>query len=145
MQGKRSILLTFIKLPIVINICVFLCFVFLFLVTVLLYVSCSVFNLKVQQFQFSVSWSSIFPNGTGQADPDALNYYNNIINQLLGAQVQPVVVLYQSDLPQAFVDKGGWLNPDIAGWFEKYANFCFSTFGSRVSLSANILKINEPV
>ena len=101
--------------------------------TVLLSISCYVFNLKVQQFRFSISWSRIFPNGTEQADPDGINYYNNIINQLLGAQVQPVAVLYQTDLPQAFVDKGGWLNPDIAGWFEKYADFCFSTYGSRVS------------
>lgn len=29
-------------------------------------------------------------------------------------------------------DKGGWLNPDVADWFEYYAEVCFRELGDQV-------------
>ena len=74
-------------------------------------------DMGVQAFRFSVSWSRIMPDGT----PDNINqlgvdFYNNLIDDLIAAGITPFLTLYHWDLPQALEgdqDELGWLVPDI--------------------------------
>lgn len=70
-----------------------------------------------------------------------IDYYNKIIDDLLRNGVTPIVAIYHFDLPQALEDQGGWLSEGIVEAFDKYAQFCFRTFGDRVK---QWLTINEP-
>lgn len=90
-------------------------------------------GLRVNTYQFSISWARIFPSGHqgSQSEKGAL-YYDKLINALVESGIQPVVTLYHWDLPQALQDDGGWTNASIVEAFRDYADFCFSRFGDRV-------------
>ena len=56
----------------------------------------------------SISWSRVFPEGTGQPNPKGLDYYNRVVDELLKNNITPYVTLFHWDLPQAL--PGGWQN-----------------------------------
>uniref|UniRef100_A0A3Q3KSA4 Lactase n=1 Tax=Monopterus albus TaxID=43700 RepID=A0A3Q3KSA4_MONAL len=90
-------------------------------------------GLHVNTYQFSISWARVFPSGLrGTQSEEGALYYDKLINALIDSGIQPVVTLYNWDLPQALQDFGGWTHTSIVEAFKDYADFCFSRFGDRV-------------
>ncbi|HEY3217028.1 MAG TPA: GH1 family beta-glucosidase [Candidatus Eisenbacteria bacterium] len=98
-------------------------------------------ELGLGAYRFSLSWSRILPEGRGQPNPKGLDFYARLVDRLLERGIEPAVTLHHWDLPAALDDRGGWLNPDIEGWFADYAAVAFRALGDRVRLWATI---NEP-
>ncbi|KAH7676639.1 Beta-glucosidase protein [Dioscorea alata] len=97
----------------------------------------------LEVYKFSISWSRLIPNGRGDVNRKGLNYYNNLINELIGKGIQPHVMLYHQDLPQALEDEyHGWLSPRIVDDFTAYADVCFREFGDRVTYWTTIAELN---
>lgn len=94
-------------------------------------------EMGATHYRFSISWTRILPLGVGEENPEGIQYYKNLIAALKARDITPTVTLYHWDLPQAIEDQGGWLNPDIAKWFEEYARICFREFGDEVKLKSN--------
>uniref|UniRef100_A0A8C6ZXS2 Klotho beta n=1 Tax=Nothoprocta perdicaria TaxID=30464 RepID=A0A8C6ZXS2_NOTPE len=90
--------------------------------------------LGVTFYQFSISWSRLFPTGVvATPNEKGLQYYNSLIDSLVYRNIDPVVTLYHWDLPWTLQEKyGGWKNESIIDIFNDYATFCFQTFGDRV-------------
>jgi beta-glucosidase len=99
-------------------------------------------DLGLTAYRFSIAWSRIFPTGRGRRpNPKGLAFYERLVDALLASNIQPAVTLYHWDLPAALDDRGGWLNPDIAGWFGEYTAAVVRTLDDRVPMWATL---NEP-
>ncbi len=103
--------------------------------------SCSCGSSAVSAFRFSVSWSRVLPEGAGRVNARGLDFYERLVDSLLAQRIEPVVTLFHWDLPAALEDRGGWLNPDIAGWFAEYAEVLFRALDGRVKFWTTL---NEP-
>ena len=88
-------------------------------------------DLNFDVFRFSISWSRIFPEGTGQVNQKGLDFYHRVIDHCLEIGVEPWPTIYHWDLPQALEDRGGWVNRDIISWFEDYSSEVTRAFGDK--------------
>ncbi|HEX6005006.1 MAG TPA: GH1 family beta-glucosidase [Burkholderiales bacterium] len=97
--------------------------------------------LGLQAYRFSIAWARVLPQGRGRVNEAGLDFYERLVDALLENGIEPMATLYHWDLPAALDDRGGWLNPDIAGWFAEYAQLVFRRIDGRVKLWATL---NEP-
>ncbi|HEY0970061.1 MAG TPA: GH1 family beta-glucosidase [Gemmatimonadales bacterium] len=98
-------------------------------------------DLGLQAYRFSIAWGRIMPEGRGRVNGKGLDFYSRLVDALLERGIRPNVTLYHWDLPAALDDRGGWLNPDIAGWFADYASTVYRALDDRVTMWATL---NEP-
>jgi len=98
-------------------------------------------ELGLKGYRMSIGWGRVFPDGKGRVNQPGLDFYSRLIDKLLENGIAPNVTLYHWDLPAALHDLGGWLNPDIAGWFGDYASAMFGALGDRVPMWSTL---NEP-
>jgi 6-phospho-beta-glucosidase len=84
-------------------------------------------------YRFSIAWSRVFPDGVGKVNELGIQYYRNLINELLANGIEPIVTLYHYDLPWALVEKyGGWLNRQVVKDFEYFARYVITEFKNQV-------------
>ncbi|KAI4373689.1 hypothetical protein MLD38_011787 [Melastoma candidum] len=101
-------------------------------------------DMNVDASRFSISWSRILPKGNlkGGVNQKGIEYYNNLINELLANGIQPYVTLFHWDLPQGLQDEyDGLLSPKLVDDFKDYADLCFKEYGDRVK---HWITLNEP-
>lgn len=98
-------------------------------------------RLGLNSYRFSIAWGRVMPEGKGRVNAGGLDFYERLVDALLEAGIQPMATLYHWDLPAALDDRGGWLNPDIAGWFADYASAVYRRLDDRIKLWATL---NEP-
>lgn len=97
--------------------------------------------LGVKAYRFSVSWSRIIPEGTGEVNTKAVALYRNMILQMKKNGITPYLTMYHWELPQALQDQGGWLNEEMIRWFGGYARVIAENFSD---LCEYFITLNEP-
>ncbi|HET7388682.1 MAG TPA: GH1 family beta-glucosidase [Nocardioidaceae bacterium] len=98
-------------------------------------------RLGVDAYRFSVAWPRIQPDGRGAVNPEGVDFYSRLVDELLAAGITPVATIYHWDLPQPLEDAGGWPIRDTARRFADYATALHERLGDRVK---RWITINEP-
>jgi beta-glucosidase len=98
-------------------------------------------KLGLRAYRFSTAWPRVQPGGRGPANAEGLAFYDELVDELLGAGIEPVLTLYHWDLPQELEDAGGWGARDTSYRFAEYAAIVAERFGDRVKQWTTL---NEP-
>ncbi|MCP1225935.1 glycoside hydrolase family 1 protein [Sebaldella sp. S0638] len=99
-------------------------------------------DIHLNSFRTSISWSRLIPEGTGKINEKAVEFYNNVINELIEQGIEPFINLYHFDMPMVLQKKGGFENREVVEAYTEYARKCFELFGDRVKYW---FTFNEPM
>ena len=83
-------------------------------------------------FRTSIQWSRLIPDGIGEVNEKAVQFYNDYIDELIANGIEPFINLYHFDMPMKLQEQGGWLNRQTVEAYVNYAKTCFKLFGDRV-------------
>lgn len=98
-------------------------------------------EIGLQAYRLSLSWPRMLPEGTGRVNEAGVDFYDRLIDELLGAGVEPWGTLFHWDFPYALFLKGGWLNRESVAWFGEYASLVMDRFSDRIT---KWMTLNEP-
>ncbi|WP_337017358.1 glycoside hydrolase family 1 protein [Oceanobacillus massiliensis] len=93
-------------------------------------------------FRMSISWSRLIPGGRGEVNQEAVQFYNDVIDELLANDIEPFVNLFHFDMPIELQHEGGWESREVVDAYVNYAKEAFQLFGDRV---AKWFTFNEPI
>lgn len=93
-------------------------------------------------FRTSIQWSRLIPDGVGKVNQQAVDFYNQVINELIANDIEPFMNLYHFDMPMCMQEKGGWESREVVDAYVNFAETCFSLFGDRVKYW---FTFNEPI
>lgn len=95
----------------------------------------------IDHYRFSLNWARIIPDGSGEINPKGLEFYDNLVNELLANGIEPMITLYHWDLPSALQRQGGWMNREMIPIFGRFARIITEHFKGRVK---TYMTLNEP-
>ncbi|MEC1653173.1 glycoside hydrolase family 1 protein [Bacillus vallismortis] len=99
-------------------------------------------ELGHNSFRMSISWSRLIPDGTGEINAEAADFYVGVIDELIANGIEPFVNLFHFDMPMELQKNGGWANRETVDAYENYAKSSFRLFGDRVK---KWFTHNEPI
>jgi len=98
-------------------------------------------ELGLDAFRFSIAWPRVLPDGRGRVNEAGLDFYDRLVDELLGNGITPYVTLFHWDTPQVLEDEGGWPSRDIVDAFAEYVEAVSARLGDRVT---HWITHNEP-
>ncbi|GAA0353746.1 glycoside hydrolase family 1 protein [Alkalibacterium iburiense] len=91
-------------------------------------------GMGLKAYRFSVSWSRILPEGEGEVNEAGLQFYEDLVDELIKNGVEPVLTLYHWDLPLALQEKyNGWESRETIRAFKQYCELLFERLGKKVT------------
>lgn len=92
----------------------------------------------------SIQWSRLIKDlETGEVDPEAVAFYNAVIDEFLAHNIRPIMNLVHFDIPVELLQRyGGWESKHVVELFVLFAQQCFRLFGDRVK---DWITFNEPM
>ena len=89
-------------------------------------------QLGLKAYRFSVSWPRIIPE-EGKVNEKGLQFYRDLVDELLSAGIKPLCTLYHWDLPLWAHEKGGWFADSISDDFADYVSVVVDALSDKIS------------
>lgn len=92
-------------------------------------------KIGLNSVRISIQWTRLIDDfETASINKSGMDYYNNVIDELIANGIQPFINLHHFDLPVELYHKyGGWESKFVGELFVKFAEQCFKLFGDRVT------------
>ncbi|MCD6385000.1 family 1 glycosylhydrolase [Candidatus Sumerlaeota bacterium] len=97
--------------------------------------------LGVRLYRFSIAWERIQPTDGHSCSSKGLDFYKRLVDELLSANIIPMVTLHHFVNPAWIAELGAWLNPDTPKYFADFCSIVVKELGDRVRYW---ITINEP-
>lgn len=95
-------------------------------------------------FRLSINWARIFPNGDDEVPNEkGLQFYDNVFNELLKYNIEPVVTISHYETPLGLTNKyGGWLDRKVIDFYVRYCETIFNRYKNKVKYWMTFNEIN---
>jgi len=102
-------------------------------------------ELGMKCFRTSIAWSRIFPNGDdAEPNENGLEFYDNLFDELLKYNMEPVITISHFETPLNLVKKyGGWKNRKLIDFYINYCNVIFNRYKDKVKYWMTFNEINH--
>ena len=90
-------------------------------------------ELGADCYRFSISWPRIVFDDLTSKNQKGLDFYSRLIDNLLNRGIEPFLTLNHWDIPQIFLEKGGWTKRDTIKYFLDYTDIVSREFGDRIN------------
>lgn len=97
-------------------------------------------ELGMKSYRFSVSWPRVMC-AKGVVNEKGLQFYKNLVDELVAAGIEPLVTLYHWNLPMWMHELGGWRTETIVEEFVEYTKVVVDALSDKVTYW---MTINEP-
>lgn len=89
-------------------------------------------EMGLKMYRFSISWSRIYPKNNRDFNLKGIEFYHNVIDELLKNDIEPLVTLFHWDTPIWVQCRNGFLNREVVESFNTFAKTCFKEYGKKV-------------
>ena len=95
-------------------------------------------------FRFSIAWSRIFPNGDDKVcNEKGLEFYDNIINECIKYDIEPLITINHFDVPLNLIKKyGSWRNRKMIDFYLNLCPILFTRYKGKVKYWLTFNEIN---
>ncbi|MCO8292578.1 glycoside hydrolase family 1 protein [Tetragenococcus halophilus] len=94
-------------------------------------------------YRFSISWSRVCPKGTKELNEDGLKFYDQVIDELLKYDIEPVVTINHFDMPAYLADEfDGWSSRKTIEYFLFFCETIFNRYRDKVKYWMTFNEIN---
>lgn len=102
-------------------------------------------ELGLRAFRTSIAWTRIFPKGDEETPNEAgLQYYDDLFDDLLAHNIQPVITLSHFEMPYHLVEAyGGWRDRRVIDFFVHFATTVFTRYRNKVRYWMTFNEINN--
>ncbi|HBF2209078.1 6-phospho-beta-glucosidase [Clostridioides difficile] len=96
-------------------------------------------------FRTSIAWTRIFPKGDESTpNEDGLKFYDDLFDELLKYNIEPVITLSHFEMPYHLVKKyGGWRNRKLIDFFVNFCEVVMNRYKDKVKYWMTFNEINN--
>ena len=98
-------------------------------------------SLGLKALRISIAWDRVMPS-EGKFDDEAMDRYVDMVKEIRGHGMEPIVTLHHFINPMWFTNKGGWVRGENVKYFLDFAKYVSDSLGSKVKYWLTINEVN---